>query len=173
MLYTLNVNGKSTTVDVPADMPLLWVLRDVLNLRGTKYGCGIGQCGACTVHLRGEAVRSCLTSVASAAGAPIRTIEGLSADGSHPVQRAWMEIDVPQCGYCQAGQMMSAAALLVRTPKVTDADIDAAMNGNLCRCATYLRIRQAIHKAAAMGPAPTTSDPTGGQAATPASGDSF
>ena len=164
MPYTLNVNGKSTTVDVPADMPLLWVLRDVLNLRGTKYGCGIGQCGACTVHVRGEAVRSCLTTVASAAGAPIRTIEGLSADGSHPVQRAWMEIDVPQCGYCQAGQMMSAAALLARKPKVTDADIDAAMNGNLCRCATYLRIRQAIHKAAAMGTAPT-SEPAPGQAA--------
>jgi isoquinoline 1-oxidoreductase alpha subunit len=158
MPYTLNVNGKSTTVDVPADMPLLWVLRDVLNLRGTKYGCGIGQCGACTVHLRGEAVRSCLTSVASAAGAPIKTIEGLSADASHPVQRAWMEIDVPQCGYCQAGQIMSAAALLARTPKVTDADIDAAMSGNLCRCATYLRIRQAIHRAATLGPGQTTTE---------------
>ncbi len=165
MPYTLNVNGKSTTVDVPADMPLLWVLRDVLNLRGTKYGCGIGQCGACTVHLRGEAVRSCLTPVASAAGAPIKTIEGLSADGTHPVQRAWMEIDVPQCGYCQAGQIMSAAALLARKPKVTDADIDAAMNGNLCRCATYLRIRQAIHKAAGMGTAPTTSEAVPGPAA--------
>jgi isoquinoline 1-oxidoreductase alpha subunit len=156
MPYTLNVNGKSTTVDVPADMPLLWVLRDVLNLRGTKYGCGIGQCGACTVHLRGEAVRSCLTSVASASGAPIKTIEGLSTDGTHPVQRAWMEIDVPQCGYCQAGQIMSAAALLASKPKVTDADIDAAMNGNLCRCATYLRIRQAIHRAAALGTSATT-----------------
>jgi isoquinoline 1-oxidoreductase alpha subunit len=162
MPYTLNVNGKSTIVDVPADMPLLWVLRDVLNLRGTKYGCGVGQCGACTVHLRGEAVRSCLTSVASAAGAPIKTIEGLSADGSHPVQRAWMEIDVAQCGYCQAGQIMSAAALLARKPKVTDADIDTAMNGNLCRCATYLRIRQAIHRAAAMGSRPTTSEPAEG-----------
>ena len=158
MPYTLNVNGKSTTVDVPADMPLLWVLRDVLNLRGTKYGCGIGQCGACTVHLRGEAVRSCLTSVASAAGAPIKTIEGLSEDASHPVQRAWMEIDVPQCGYCQAGQIMSAAALLARTPKVTDSEIDAAMSGNLCRCATYLRIRQAIHRAAALGTGQTSTE---------------
>ena len=125
MPYTLNVNGKSTTVDVPADMPLLWVLRDVLNLSGTKFGCGIGQCGACTVHLNGRAVRSCQTRVSAAANAPITTIEGLSADGSHPVQQAWQEIDVPQCGYCQAGQIMSAAALLQRTnPKPTDADID-------------------------------------------------
>lgn len=158
MPYTLNVNGKSTTVDVPADMPLLWVLRDVLNLRGTKYGCGIGQCGACTVHLRGEAVRSCQIPVSAAAGAAIRTIEGLSADGSHPLQRAWMEIDVPQCGYCQAGQIMSAAALLARKPKATDADIDQAMNENVCRCATYLRIRQAIHRAAALA-AGTTTEP--------------
>src|SRR3990170_2848941 len=123
MPYTLNVNGKSTTVDVPADMPLPWVLRDVLNLKGTKYGCGIGQCGSCTVHLRGEVVRSCQTTVAAAAGAPIKTIEGLSADGSHPVQRAWMELDVPQCGYCQAGQIMSAAALLSTNPRPSDADI--------------------------------------------------
>jgi isoquinoline 1-oxidoreductase alpha subunit len=158
MPYTLNVNGKSTTVDVPADTPLLWVLRDVLNLKGTKYGCGIGQCGACTVHLRGEAVRSCQTPVAAAAGAAIKTIEGLSADGTHPLQRAWMEIDVPQCGYCQAGQIMSAAALLARKPRATDADIDQAMNGNLCRCATYLRIRQAIHRAAALA-AGTTTEP--------------
>jgi aerobic-type carbon monoxide dehydrogenase small subunit (CoxS/CutS family) len=159
MRYTLDVNGKSTTVDVPSDMPLLWVLRDVLQLRGTKYGCGIGQCGACTVHLRGRAVRSCQTPVSAAAGAPITTVEGLSADGSHPVQRAWMEIDVPQCGYCQAGQIMSAAALLATNPAPTDAAIDEAMNGNLCRCATYLRIRQAIHRASALtteGPAPTT-----------------
>jgi isoquinoline 1-oxidoreductase alpha subunit len=156
MPYTFKVNGKSTTVDVPADMPLLWVLRDVLNLRGTKYGCGIGQCGACTVHLGGEAVRSCQTPVSAAAGAAIKTIEGLSADGSHPLQRAWMEIDVPQCGYCQAGQIMSAAALLAHKPKVTDADIDQAMNGNLCRCATYLRIRQAIHRAASLAAATTT-----------------
>ena len=151
MPYKLTVNGKSSTVDVPEDMPLLWVLRDVLNLRGTKYGCGIGQCGACTVHIGGRAVRSCQTPVAAADGAQITTIEGLSLDGSHPVQLAWAEFDVPQCGYCQAGQMMSAAALLAKTPKPTDQDVDAAMNGNICRCGTYLRIRQAIHKAAALG----------------------
>ena len=151
MPYKLTVNGKSSTVDVPEDMPLLWVLRDVLNLRGTKYGCGIGQCGACTVHFGGRAVRSCQTPVAAAEGAQITTIEGLSLDGSHPVQLAWAEFDVPQCGYCQAGQIMSAAALLAKTPKPTDQDIDSAMNGNICRCGTYLRIRQAIHKAAALG----------------------
>src|SRR5215216_710461 len=150
MPFTLNVNGKTSSVDVPGDMPLLWALRDVLNLRGTKYGCGIGQCGACTVHLKGEPIRSCQTTVAQAAGAAITTIEGLSTDGSHPVQRAWMEIDVPQCGYCQSGQMMTAAALLATNPKPSDADINTAMNGNLCRCGTYTRIRQAIHKAAAM-----------------------
>jgi isoquinoline 1-oxidoreductase alpha subunit len=148
MPYKLNVNGHTTTVDVPADMPLLWVIRDVLNLKGTKFGCGIGQCGACTVHLRGRAVRSCLTPVSAAADAPITTLEGLSADGTHPVQIAWQEIDVPQCGYCQAGQMMSASALLARTPNPTDKDIDAAMTGNICRCGTYIRIREAIHRAA-------------------------
>ena len=146
MAFQLTVNGRSTTVDVPADTPLLWVIRDVLKPKGTKYGCGIGQCGACTVHLNGKAVRSCQTPV-SAAKAPITTLEGLSADGTHPVQVAWLEIDVPQCGYCQAGQMMSAAALLANTPKPTDQDINGAMNGNLCRCGTYIRIRQAIHKA--------------------------
>ncbi|HLZ90700.1 MAG TPA: (2Fe-2S)-binding protein [Candidatus Acidoferrum sp.] len=150
MPYKLTVNGRPATVDAPADMPLLWVIRDVLNLRGTKYGCGIGFCGACTVHIGGRAVRSCQTPVAAADNAKITTIEGLSADGSHPVQIAWAEVDVPQCGYCQAGQMMSAAALLAKTPKPTDQDIDAAMNGNICRCGTYLRIRQAIHKAAAL-----------------------
>jgi isoquinoline 1-oxidoreductase alpha subunit len=150
MPYTLNVNGRSTSVDVPGDMPLLWVIRDVLNLKGTKFGCGIGQCGACTVHLRGRAVRSCQTPVSMAAGAAVTTLEGLSADGTHPLQLAWQDLDVPQCGYCQAGQIMSAAALLTTTPKPTDADIDRAMNGNLCRCGTYLRIREAIKKAAAI-----------------------
>jgi isoquinoline 1-oxidoreductase alpha subunit len=153
MPYTLNVNGRSSTVDVPADMPLLWVLRDVLNLKGTKFGCGIAQCGACTVHIDGTAIRSCQTAVLLAEGKKITTVEGLSADGSHPVQKAWNEIDVPQCGYCQAGQMMSAAALLAKTPKPTDAQIDAAMSGNICRCGTYLRIRQAIHQAAGNAPA--------------------
>ena len=152
MPYTLNVNGRSTTVDVPGEMPLLWVIRDVLNLKGAKFGCGIGQCGACTVHLRGRAIRACQTPVSAAANAPIITLEGLSADGTHPLQIAWREIDVPQCGYCQAGQIMSAAALLATTPKPSDEDIDRAMNGNVCRCGTYLRIREAIHKAAAMPP---------------------
>ena len=150
MAFKLIVNGRSTTVDVPGDMPLLWVIRDVLDLKGTKYGCGIGQCGACAVHLRGRAVRSCQTPVSVAAGVPITTLEGLSADGSHPVQIAWQDVDVPQCGYCQAGQMMSASALLARTPQPTDEEIAAAMNGNICRCGTYLRIREAIHKAAAI-----------------------
>ena len=149
MPYTLNVNGKTTTVDVPADMPLLWVIRDVLNLKGTKFGCGVGQCGACTVIVGGRAQRSCQTPV-SAAKAPITTIEGLSADGTHPLQQAWMEIDVPQCGYCQAGQIMSASALLSSNPKPTDEQITTAMTGNICRCGTYLRIRQAIHRAAAI-----------------------
>ena len=150
MAYNLTVNGKSATVDAPADMPLLWALRDILNLKGTKYGCGIGACGACTVHIDGKPARACQTRVSAAAGRSVTTIEGLSADGTHPVQVAWQEIDVPQCGYCQAGQIMSAVALLNQKPRPTDADIDTAMNGNLCRCATYLRIRQAIHKAAAM-----------------------
>jgi isoquinoline 1-oxidoreductase alpha subunit len=149
MPFTLNVNGKTTTVDVPADMPLLWVIRDVLNLKGTKFGCGVGQCGACTVNVNGRAQRSCQTPVSAAKG-PITTIEGLSADGSHPLQQAWMEIDVPQCGYCQAGQMMSANALLSQNPKPTDDQITSAMTGNICRCGTYLRIRQAIHRAAAI-----------------------
>jgi isoquinoline 1-oxidoreductase alpha subunit len=162
MPYTLNVNGRSTTVDVPADMPLLWVLRDVLNLRGTKYGCGIGACGACTVHINGRAVRSCQTRV-STVSAPVTTIEGLSAEGSHPVQQAWQEIDVAQCGYCQAGQIMSAVALLQQKPKPTDTDIDQAMNGNICRCGTYLRIRQAVKRAAALtGAATTTQAPAMG-----------
>ena len=150
MRFTLKVNGKPSTVDVPPDMPLLWVVRDVLDLRGTKFGCGAAQCGACTVHLNGEAVRSCQVPVSAVGSAEITTIEGLSPDASHPVQRAWRELDVPQCGYCQAGQLMSASALLAKNPRPTDQDIDAAMNGNLCRCATYLRIREGIHRAAAM-----------------------
>ena len=148
MIVKLIVNGRSTTVDVPADMPLLWVVRDVLNLRGTKYGCGIAVCGACTVHVDGTAVRSCVTPIATVAGKRVTTIEGLSSDGSHPVQQAWMDLDVSQCGYCQPGQIMSAAALLAKNPNPSDAEIDATMNGNLCRCGTYLRIRQGIHKAA-------------------------
>src|ERR1035437_8873273 len=148
MAFKLTVNGRSSTVDVPNDMPLLWVLRDSLDMRGTKYGCGIGQCGACTVHLGGNPVRACLTPISAVGNQPITTLEGLSANGTHPVQIAWQDLDVPQCGYCQAGQMMSAAALLAKKPKPTDADIDSAMNGNLCRCGTYLRIRQAVHKAA-------------------------
>jgi aerobic-type carbon monoxide dehydrogenase small subunit (CoxS/CutS family) len=150
MPYTLTVNGRATTADVPAEMPLLWVLRDVLNLKGTKFGCGMAQCGACTVHLDGEPTRSCVTPVATVGARKVTTIEGLSADATHPVQQAWLANDVPQCGYCQAGQIMSAAALLAKTPSPTDADIDAALSGHLCRCGTYLRIRKAIHDAAAM-----------------------
>jgi isoquinoline 1-oxidoreductase subunit alpha len=153
MPYKLNVNGQSAAVDVPADMPMLWVIRDVLNLKGTKYGCGIGQCGACTIHLNGNAVRSCLTPVFAVVNAQITTIEGLSPDASHPVQLAWQEIDVPQCGYCQAGQIMTASALVNKNPKPTDDEIHAAMNGNLCRCGTYLRIRQAIHRASVIATA--------------------
>jgi isoquinoline 1-oxidoreductase alpha subunit len=150
MAFKMNVNGQSVSVDAPPDMPLLWALRDVLNLRGTKYGCGIGQCRACTVHLNGKAVQACLTPVSAVGTQAVTTIEGLSSDGSHPVQSAWVDLDVPQCGYCQAGQIMSASALLAKTPNPTNAEIDSAMNGNLCRCGTYLRIRQAIHKAAAL-----------------------
>lgn len=148
MAITLNVNKQSHTVDVPSEMPLLWVLRDVLGLKGTKYGCGIAQCGACVVHLDGRAVRSCTTPVKSAENGKITTIEGLADTETHPVQQAWDEIDVPQCGYCQPGQIMSAVALLSKTPKPTDADIDSAMSANLCRCGTYPRIREAIHHAA-------------------------
>ena len=151
MPLKLMVNSVETTVDVTPDTPLLWVLRDVLNHVGTKYGCGMGLCGACTVLLDGKAVRSCMTRAGTLEGKSITTIEGLSPDGLHPVQVAWEALDVPQCGYCQAGQIMSAAALLTRTPNPTDADIDAAMSGNICRCGTYPRIRQAIHEAAAAG----------------------
>jgi isoquinoline 1-oxidoreductase alpha subunit len=150
MPYSLRVNGQPTTVDVPADMPLLWVIRDTIGLKGTKFGCGIAQCGACTVHLNGSPIRACQTPVSAAAGANVTTVEGLSEEGRHALQLAWQELDVPQCGYCQAGQLMSAAALLAATPRPTDADIDRAMNGNLCRCGTYLRIRLAIHRAAAI-----------------------
>ncbi len=147
--YTLNVNGQSRTVDVAPDTPLLWVLRDSLELVGTKFGCGIGKCGACTVHLNGVPTRACMKPVSTIkANQAITTIEGLSADGSHPLQKAWVELDVAQCGYCQAGQIMTAAALLKNTPKPTDEDIDDAMAGNLCRCATYLRIRAGIKLAA-------------------------
>ena len=148
MPFEFVINGRSTRVDVPANMPWLWVIRDVLNLRGTKYGCGMALCGACTVHVDGEATRSCVTDVSSVAGKKITTIEGLSFSGSHPTQVAWQALDVPQCGYCQAGQIMSAAALLAKTPQPTNAQIDEAMEGNLCRCGTYLRIREAIHRAA-------------------------
>jgi isoquinoline 1-oxidoreductase alpha subunit len=145
-----NLNGKTQTVDASPDMPLLWVLRDVLGMTGTKFGCGAGLCGACTVHVEGNATRSCQTAIERVANKSITTIEGLSADGSHPVQQAWIELDVPQCGYCQSGQIMSAVALLSKKPKPTDADIDDAMSGNICRCGTYQRIRKAIHRAASM-----------------------
>jgi isoquinoline 1-oxidoreductase alpha subunit len=146
----LTVNGKAHDVDVPESMPLLWVLRDVLGLTGTKFGCGLAQCGACTVHIDGQAVRSCVTPVRAVGSRAVTTIEGLSADGSHPVQRAWVESDVVQCGFCQPWQIMAAAALLAQKPKPTDDDIDAALDGNLCRCGTYQRIRAAVHRAAQM-----------------------
>ena len=147
-LLTLRVNGREHSVDVPPDMPLLWTLRDILGLTGTKYGCGVAQCGACTVHVDGKAVRSCVTPAAGLEGREITTIEGLSGDGRHPVQLAWIVEEVPQCGYCQPGQVMSAAALLASNPRPSDGDIDRAMSGNLCRCGTYDRIRKAIHRAA-------------------------
>jgi len=150
MKVTFSVNGASRTVDVPADMPLLWVLRDVMDLKGTKYGCGQALCGACTVHVNGEAVRSCQLPASAMNGRKVTTIEGLDAQAAHPLQVAWQELDVPQCGYCQAGQIMQAADLLAKNPKPTDEDIDAAMYGNLCRCTTYLRIRAGIHRAAAI-----------------------
>jgi isoquinoline 1-oxidoreductase alpha subunit len=159
MAFKITVNGKASTVDVPADMPLLWVIREVLNLPGTKYGCGMSLCGACTVHVNGEIARACVTPIAEVNGKQITTIEGLSANGTHPLQKAWMEVDVAQCGYCQAGQIMAAAALLKKNPRPTDAQIDSAMDANICRCGTYLRIREAIHKAAGnAGPASTNSN---------------
>jgi isoquinoline 1-oxidoreductase alpha subunit len=147
----LNVNGSEREVEAPADMPLLWVLRDLMGLTGTKFGCGIAQCGACTVHIDGAPLRSCVTPVSAVAGKKITTIEGLSSDGQHPVQQAWAELDVVQCGYCQSGQIMSAVALLAVIPKPTDTDIDQALSGNICRCGTYPRIRAAVHRAAELG----------------------
>ena len=149
-MIAFSVNGKSVNLDVDPSTPLLWVIRDNLQLTGTKYGCGMAQCGACTIHINGEAVRSCVAPVSRAAGKSVTTIEGLSPDLSHPLQRAWLEEDVPQCGYCQSGQLMSAAVLLRDKHAPTDQDIDEAMTGNVCRCGTYPRIRRAIHRAAGM-----------------------
>lgn len=148
MAIAFTLNGKSESVEVDPQMPLLWVLRDTLNMTGTKFGCGMALCGACTVHIDGKATRSCITPIASVQGKKVTTIEGLSEDGSHPVQKAWTEVDVPQCGYCQSGQIMSAVALLSEKSQPTDADIDDFMSGNICRCGTYQRIRKAIHRAA-------------------------
>jgi isoquinoline 1-oxidoreductase subunit alpha len=154
-MIKLKVNGKNQQFNGDPDLPLLWFLRDEINLKGTKYGCGMGLCGACTVHLNGKPVRACSTPVSLAADGAVTTIEGLSPDGSHPVQIAWQELDVPQCGYCQAGQIMSACALLAKNARPKDSDIDTAMNGNLCRCGTYVRVRAAIHKAAELTAANT------------------
>ncbi len=147
-MISLTVNGKQYDVDVSSDTPLLWVIRDAIGLTGTKFGCGLSQCGACTVHLEGEPIRSCVTPVSTVANKKVTTIEGLSPTASHALQTAWIAEQVPQCGYCQSGQLMSAAALLAKKPKPTDADIDTAMSGNICRCGTYQRIRRAIHRAA-------------------------
>jgi isoquinoline 1-oxidoreductase alpha subunit len=149
-MIAITINGQHREVEADPNMPLLWVIRDLLGLTGTKFGCGVAQCGACTVHLNGEAVRSCVTKVSRAAGQRVTTIEGLSANNNHPLQLAWNEMNVPQCGYCQSGQLMSAAVLLRENPNPTDQDIDDAMSGNICRCGTYQRIRAAIHKVAAM-----------------------
>jgi isoquinoline 1-oxidoreductase alpha subunit len=147
-VISLTVNGEKHDIDADPEMPLLWALRDLIKLTGTKYGCGIAQCGACTVHINGQPARACVTPVSAAVGTEIRTIEGLSPDATHPVQQAWIELDVVQCGYCQSGQVMAAAALLEQNPSPTDSDIDAAMNGNICRCGTYPRIRAAVKRAA-------------------------
>ena len=150
MAIRFTVNGKAQSVDVNPNMPLLWVIRDTLNMTGTKFGCGMALCGACTVHINGAAIRSCITPISSVEGKHVTTIEGISPDHSHPIQRAWLEVDVPQCGYCQSGQIMSAVALLNKTPNPTDAQIEGAMAGNICRCGTYQQIKEAIHKAAGM-----------------------
>ena len=163
MNVTFKLNGQSKTVDVPADMPLLWVLRDVLDMKGTKFGCGSGQCGACTVHVNGVPTRSCQRAASRVQGVEVTTIEGLSPDGSHPLQKAWKELDVPQCGYCQAGQLMTASALLKRNAKPTNDDIDTAMSGNICRCATYERIRAGIQMAAGMTATPVGSGSRNGE----------
>ena len=154
MSIQFTLNGKPQTVDVNPNMPLLWVLRDTLGMTGTKFGCGISLCGACTVHIDGDATRSCVTPVSSVAGKKVTTIEGLSPDRSHPVQRAWIEVDVPQCGYCQSGQIMTTAALLAKNAQPTDPEIDDALKGNICRCGTYQRIREAVHLAAKLAGAP-------------------
>lgn len=161
-MIQLTVNDRTVEIDVDPATPLLWVLRDTLGLTGTKYGCGMALCGACTVHLDGTPVRACVTPVSAVGTQRITTIEGLSPDRSHPVQRAWIDLDVPQCGYCQSGQVMSAAALLAKIKKPTDADIDTAMQGNLCRCGTYSRIRKAIHRAAELGDQAASASPTKG-----------
>lgn len=150
MATRFTLNGKPQTVDVDPNMPLLWVIRDTLNMTGTKFGCGMALCGACTVHIGGDAIRSCITPISSVEGKQVTTIEGLSPDHSHPVQRAWIEVDVPQCGYCQSGQIMSASALLAKNPHPTNAQIEEAMAGNICRCGTYQDIKEAIHRAAAL-----------------------
>ena len=165
MAVSFELNGKPQTIDVSPDTPLLWVLRDSLGLTGTKFGCGMALCGACTVHIDGEPTRSCVTAVSDVAGKKVTTIEGISADRSHAIQQAWIAEEVPQCGYCQSGQIMSAIALLARKPKPTDADIDAAMSGNICRCGTYQRIRRAIHRAAGEAPAKKSAAAAAGAAA--------
>ena len=171
MAVTFSINGESVTVDVPDDMPLLWVLRDVLGMKGTKFGCGISQCGACSVHVNGRLTRSCRTRVSTLGGDEVTTIEGLSPTGTHALQQAWRELDVPQCGYCQAGQLMAAAALLAENPRPTDEDIDRSMVRNLCRCGTYVRIREGIHRAAqALADDGHPSQPPAGQASGEAGG---
>lgn len=161
MAIQFTLNGKPQTVDVSPNMPLLWVLRDTLGMTGTKFGCGMALCGACTVHIDGIAARSCITAISMVSGKKVTTIEGLSSNRSHPVQQAWIEIDVPQCGYCQSGQIMSAAALLAKNAKPSDAEIDEAMKGNICRCGTYQRIRQAVHRAAQLHGAPAQASKPG------------